>query len=73
MRIMVHTTFLDGRDRFESGEVRSVPDADGKRFIDNGWAAMWSGEEKLVDRPPSRPPVDLKPQGTKHGLEDNYG
>jgi hypothetical protein len=38
MRIEVVTTFLDGRDRYEAGDVRSVSEEDGARFIANGWA-----------------------------------
>ncbi len=40
MKIICTTTFLDGRDRFESGEVRVVDDAAGARFIAAGWAAI---------------------------------
>lgn len=39
MRIKCLTTFLEGRDRFEAGDVRTVPDADAARFIAAGWAA----------------------------------
>jgi hypothetical protein len=38
MKIICTTTFLDGRDRFEVGEVRVVEDAAGTRFIAAGWA-----------------------------------
>jgi hypothetical protein len=38
MRIECTDTFLDGRDRFEKGDTRSVPDADAQRFIASGWA-----------------------------------
>lgn len=38
MKIICTTTFLDGRDRFEAGEVRVVDDAAGARFIAAGWA-----------------------------------
>lgn len=39
MKIEIMTTFLDGRDRFESGDVRTVSDEDGERFVAAGWAA----------------------------------
>lgn len=38
MKIEALSTFLDGRDRFEAGDIRSVPDADGSRFCAAGWA-----------------------------------
>lgn len=71
MRILVLTTFLDGRDRFVEGDTRTVDDADGQRFIDNGWAQL---PGKNVDQPDSsREPVDLTPQGAAHGVEDTNG
>lgn len=39
MRITCLTTFLDERDRFESGDTRTVDDARGAYFVGNGWAA----------------------------------
>ena len=44
MRIACTTTFLHGRDRFESGDVRTVSDDDARLFISNGWAAEVGGE-----------------------------
>lgn len=45
MQIICDTTFLDGRDRFEQGEKRTVQPTDTEtseqraaRFIGNGWA-----------------------------------
>lgn len=38
MRIQCLTTFLDGRDRFEQGDVRTVGDEAGARFVAAGWA-----------------------------------
>lgn len=38
MKILCLTTFLDGRDRFEKDDTRTVPDADAVRFIGHGWA-----------------------------------
>lgn len=38
MKIECKTTFLDGRERYEAGEVRTVNKYDGRRFITNGWA-----------------------------------
>lgn len=43
MKIKVTTTFLDGRDRFEAGDVRTVPNEDADRFINAGWAEPAEG------------------------------
>ena len=43
MKIEALTTFLDGRDRFEAGDIRSVSDVDGARFVAAGWAKDISG------------------------------
>lgn len=38
MRIKVLTTFLEGPVKFTESDFVTVPDEDGQRFIDNGWA-----------------------------------
>jgi hypothetical protein len=38
MRIECTTTFLHGADRFEAGDVRTVPDDMGAYFVAQGWA-----------------------------------
>jgi hypothetical protein len=38
MRIYCLTTFLDGRDRFEEGDTRTVDPDCGRRFVAAGWA-----------------------------------
>lgn len=38
MRIECTTTFLHGADRFEAGDVRTVPDELGAYFVAQGWA-----------------------------------
>ena len=38
MRIECTTTFLHGRERFEKGDIRTVDDARGAYFVENGWA-----------------------------------
>lgn len=38
MKIEALSTFLDGRERFEKGDIRTVDDVKGAYFIDNGWA-----------------------------------
>ena len=44
MKIHCLTTFLEGADRFEAGDVRTVPDDVGARLVANGWADDVSGE-----------------------------
>lgn len=39
MRIKCLTTFLDGSDRFERDDLRTVDDERGAYFIAQGWAA----------------------------------
>ena len=34
----VHHHILDGRDRFEAGDVRQIDDERGARFVTAGWA-----------------------------------
>ena len=43
MRIECLTTFLDGRDRFEAGDVRTVDDERAAVFIGHGWAKPEGG------------------------------
>ena len=38
MKIEALSTFLDGRERFEQGDVRTVDDIKGAYFVENGWA-----------------------------------
>ena len=38
MKITCLTTFLDGPDRFDQGDVRTVDDTRAAYFIANGWA-----------------------------------
>lgn len=38
MKIICDTTFLDGVDRFEAGDARTVDDQRGAYFVRNGWA-----------------------------------
>jgi len=47
MKILCNTTFLDGRDRFEAGDTRTVDDDRGARFIAAGWAAI-PGEQPVA-------------------------
>lgn len=43
MKINALTTFLDGRDRYEKDDERTVSDEDGARFVAAGWAEDLSG------------------------------
>lgn len=47
MKIEVTTTFLDGADRFEAGDQRTVPDERGAVFVKNGWAKDLAGNFAL--------------------------
>lgn len=44
MKIQCTTTFLEGTERFEAGDIRTVPDDVGARLVANGWAVDVSGE-----------------------------
>lgn len=44
MKIECTTTFLHERDRFEAGDVRTVPDNLGALFVGLGWAKDASGD-----------------------------
>lgn len=43
MKIECMTTFKDGRDTLELGDIRTVDDELGARFVRNGWATDTSG------------------------------
>lgn len=70
MRITPLQTFLDGRDRYEAGDSRTVSDADGERFIKNGWAVESGGTAEPVESP-SDVTLEVQnlvhPQGVSHG------
>ena len=44
MKIEVIELFLDGKDRFEPTDIRTVDDERGAYFVNNGWAKDLSGE-----------------------------
>lgn len=69
MKIECKTTFLDGRDRFEAGDVRTVDDSKAAYFINNGWAAK-VGEEGAV---PASGPVTLAVDNAVMGTGDSNG
>jgi hypothetical protein len=43
MRIHCLSTFLDGTDRFEKDDIRTVDDSRARGFIANGWAVAAGG------------------------------
>jgi hypothetical protein len=44
MKIEALTTFMSGSDRFEAGDIRSVPDAFGAGVCASGWARDITGQ-----------------------------
>ena len=74
MRIKCTTRFKDTVDglpaSFEKGDVRSVSERDGARFIGHGWAVEESDVPKDV---PFQPSVDLDVHKSKLGSSDNLG
>jgi hypothetical protein len=69
MRIECKTTFLDGTDRFEAGDIRTVDDARGHRFLAHGWAA----EVGQNAAPQASGPVTLDIHNSASGLGDSNG
>lgn len=70
MRIQCLTTFLDGRDRYEQGDVRTVPDEAGARFVAAGWAVADG------DVPPpaaAAAPTELSIDNAKHDQGARHG
>ena len=63
MRIECTTTFLHGRERFERGDIFTVPDADAAYFIKNGWAKEVGA---LDPREVPAEPVTLDVQSVSH-------
>lgn len=63
MRIECTTIFLDGRERFEKGDIFTVPDADAARFIKNGWAKEVGAPDPVVT---PADPVTLDVQSVSH-------
>lgn len=71
MRITILTTFKEGREVFEKEDTRTVDDADGQRFINNGWAVA-VGEQPSGATPPAS--VDLQTQNATHAVKGrNHG
>jgi hypothetical protein len=50
MKIEILETFLDGRDRYEKGEIREVSDESGVYFCGCGWAKDVEGKVETAER-----------------------
>jgi hypothetical protein len=68
MRIEALTTFLDGRERFEKGDIRTVQDSDGTRFVTAGWAKDLGGGVATGDA--QSDPVALDIHNSVIGVKD---
>lgn len=71
MKIKCLTPFLDGTDRFEVDDTRTVDDERGARFIAAGWAEDLSGA--LPTGEPTSAPADLSIQAGNLNLGDRRG
>jgi hypothetical protein len=60
MRIESLTTFLDGKDRFEVGDIRTVDDERGARLVAAGWAKDLAGGVATVAPPGGPPTLDIQ-------------
>ena len=76
MKIECITKFKDTVDglpsSFEKGDVRSVSERDGARFIGHGWAVE-KGSKVPSDAAAASPPVDLDIHNATLGSSDNLG
>lgn len=70
MRIECTDTFLDGRERFERGDIFTIDDAQAKRFIANKWAKEVGAPAPAVL---GAEPVNLDIQSASMGQKDNHG
>lgn len=69
MKIVCDTTFLDGADRFEKDDQRTVDDARGAYFIANGWVHEVGG----ITPDLFKGEVNLDVHNAVNGLKDNHG
>ena len=65
MKIEILEKIMHGRDVFEAGETRMVPDDVGKLFCDCGWARDVDGNVATAERDPHRV-VTLDVNNTNH-------
>lgn len=73
MRILCLTTFLDGVDRFEQGDSRTVDDARGARFVAAGWASDTSAATSAPVAGADAGAVNLDIQNALLGAGDSNG
>lgn len=69
MQIQCLTTFLDGRDRFEQGDVRTVSDEQAARFVAAGWASTLDGKAGAA----ATGATDLVIHNARQGTKDSNG
>lgn len=69
MRIHCLTTLLDGSDRFEKDDARTVDDERGARFVANGWAKEQDGPAVTTADGDTALSID----NSNTSLEDNHG
>jgi hypothetical protein len=71
MKIHCLTTFLDGTERFESGDTRTVDDERGARLVAAGWAEDMSGATMTGEETAGT--STLKINSGKSATGDNHG
>jgi len=71
MKIECLMTFLDGKDRFEEGDVRTVEDEKGAQFVANGWAKDVAGRVATGDSAAAE--TTLAVNNSVIGLGDSNG
>ena len=71
MKIGCLTTFLDGKDRYEIGDVRTVEDEKGAQFVANGWAKDVA--DRVATGSESSGVVNLAVDSSVIGLGDSNG
>ena len=71
MKIECLATFLDGKDRYESGDVRTVEDDKGAQFVANGWAKDVA--DRVATGSESSGVVNLAVDSSVIGLGDSNG
>lgn len=72
MRIECITSFLDGRERFEKGDIFTVDDTKAAYFVQQKWAKE-VGAPTPTPTPDAVGPADLTIHNSKLGLGDNHG
>lgn len=71
MKIKCLTTFLDGAERFEQDDVRTVSDERGAAFVAAGWAEDVAG--RVATGKPATGSADLDIDNVTKKQEANHG